>query len=105
MDPPSFFFCNSLVRVILAKPLFVGCFESSRNCIGMGVHLRYFVREGSLKAQGGISSWVPELDPKSLGDTNAGERFLLVPSIGREAERAFPVCLKYCHTASGFLLL
>ena len=27
----------------------VDCFESSRYCIGMGVHLRYFVGEGSLK--------------------------------------------------------
>ena len=49
---------------------------------GWVVHLRYFVGEGSLKAQGGVSSWVPELDPESLGDTNAGKRFLQVPSIG-----------------------
>ena len=55
------------------------------------MHLRYFIGRGSLKAQGGISSWVPELDPKSLGDANAGERFLQVPSIGRDAEQGSPV--------------
>ena len=37
----------------------------------MGVHLNYFMGGGSLKAQGVISSWMPELEPRSLGDTNA----------------------------------
>ena len=66
----------------------VGCFESSRYCTGVEGASKVFHGRGSLKAQGGISSWVPELDPKSLGDSNAGEPFLQVPSIGREAERA-----------------
>ena len=58
---------------------------------GWEVHLRYFTGGESLKAQGSISSWVPELDPKSLGDPNAGEPFLQVLSIGREAP---PICQK-----------
>ena len=49
---------------------------------------KVFHGRGSLKAQGVISSWVPELDPKSLGDSIAVEPFLQVPSIGREAEWA-----------------
>ena len=66
---------------------------------GWGVHLRYFTGGESLKAQGSISSWVPELDPKSLGDPNAGEPFLQVLSIiGRHR----PYAKKYFHLASIF---
>ena len=64
-------------------------------------HLRYLLGGRRLKAQEGISSWVPELDPKSLGDTNAGERFLKVPSTGRKAERALAVCLKMLPRSHG----
>ena len=59
-----------------------------------GYASKVFHGRGSLKAQGGISSWVPELDPKFLGDSNAGQPFLQVLSIGREAERAPPACKK-----------
>ena len=84
----------SLLWLLELTVVSVGCFESSRYCTGVGVHLGYFMRGGSLKAQGGISPWVPELDPKSLGDPNAGEPFLQVLSIGREAEPALPVSLQ-----------
>ena len=80
----------------------VGCFESSRYCTGVEGASKVFRGRGSLKAQGDISSWVPELDPKSLGDSNAGGPFLQVLSVGREAERAPPVCQKYCQIASIF---
>ena len=43
------------------------------------------------------------IDPQPLGDTNAGERFLQVPSIGREEERALPVCLKILPHSFDFL--
>ena len=60
----------------------VGCFESSRYCTGVEGASKVFHGRGSLKAQGGISF---ELNPKALGDTYAGERFLQAPSIDREA--------------------
>ena len=50
----------------------------------------------------GISSWLPELDPKFLGDPNTGEPFVQVLSIGREAERAPPICQKILSHSFGF---
>ena len=84
--PPCFGFWSLLLYLLMVL--------SPAGIAQGGGASKVFHGRGSLKAQGGISSWVPELDPKFLGDSNAGQPFLQVLSIGREAERAPPACKK-----------
>ena len=86
--PPCLDSLSLLLYVLVA-------FCSAGIAQGLGGASKVVNGRGRLKAQGAISSWVPEYDSKSLGDTNTGEQFLQVPSIGREAERALPKCQKY----------